>query len=163
SVNATHSGSEALLEANLRENAHQPSRVTYSSQSIQFDPERYELHSPASYHFDVGRREFFRLLGSGVAGFLLLQTPPASQEAGGRRRHFEEHLPQELGAWLHIGEDGTVTVYTGKAEVGQNIRTSLAQAVAEELRVPFGAVRMTMGDTALTPFDMGTFGSRTTP
>ncbi len=42
--------------------------------------------------------------------------------------------PQEIGAWLHIGEDGQVTVYTGKVEVGQNIRTSLTQAVAEELR-----------------------------
>ena len=39
----------------------------------------------------------------------------------------------EIGAWLHIGEDGRITVYTGKAEVGRNIRTSLTQAVAEEL------------------------------
>ncbi len=44
--------------------------------------------------------------------------------------------PPELAAWLHIAEDGTITVYTGKTEVGQNIRTSLAQAVAEELRAP---------------------------
>ncbi len=53
--------------------------------------------------------------------------------------------------------------FTGKVEVGQNIRTSLAQAVAEELRVPFDSVTMVMGDTDLTPWDMGTFGSRTTP
>ena len=43
---------------------------------------------------------------------------------------------QELGAWLHIAEDGTVTVYTGKVEVGQDIRTSLTQAVLEELPAP---------------------------
>ena len=48
-------------------------------------------------------------------------------------------------------------------EVGQNIRTSLAQAVAEELRVPFDSITMVMGDTDLAPCDMGTFGSRTTP
>ena len=54
-------------------------------------------------------------------------------------------------------------VFTGKVEVGQNIRTSLAQLVAEELRVPFDAITMVMGDTDLTPWDMGTFGSRTTP
>ncbi len=56
-----------------------------------------------------------------------------------------------------------MTVYTGKVEVGQNSRTSLTQAVAEELRVSPGVIRMVMGDTDLTPFDMGTFGSRTTP
>jgi isoquinoline 1-oxidoreductase len=56
-----------------------------------------------------------------------------------------------------------VKVYTGKVEVGQNIRTSLAQAVAEELRTPLESIQMVMGDTALCPFDMGTFGSMTTP
>lgn len=40
---------------------------------------------------------------------------------------------------------------------------SLAQLVAEELRVPFNAITMVMGDTDLTPWDMGTFGSRSTP
>ena len=72
-------------------------------------------------------------------------------------------LPQEIDAWLHIAENGKVTVYTGKVEVGQNIRTSLSQAVAEELHVPIDKIELVMGDTKLTPFDMGTFGSRTTP
>jgi nicotinate dehydrogenase subunit B len=56
-----------------------------------------------------------------------------------------------------------VTAYTGKVEVGQNIRTSLSQCVAEELHVPVSKIQMVLGDTQLTPFDMGTFGSRTTP
>ena len=56
-----------------------------------------------------------------------------------------------------------MTAYTGKVELGQNIRTSLTQAVAEELRLPMSAVRLVMADTGLTPFDMGTFGSMTTP
>src|SRR6185437_14170396 len=51
----------------------------------------------------------------------------------------------------------------GKAEVGQNIRTSLAQAVGDELRIGSTSIQLVMGDTALTPFDLGTFGSRTTP
>src|SRR4051794_16016303 len=68
-----------------------------------------------------------------------------------------------IGDWLHIEPEGTVVVYTGKAEVGQNIRTSLAQAVGEELCLPIDAIRLVMADTAHTPFDMGTFGSRTTP
>jgi len=53
-----------------------------------------------------------------------------------------------------------VTAFTGKVEIGQNIRTSLTQTVADELRVPFESVRMVAADTALTPFDFGTVGSR---
>ena len=48
-------------------------------------------------------------------------------------------------------------------EIGQNIRTSLTQVVAEELHAPVERVRLVMADTALTPYDMGTFGSSTTP
>ena len=47
--------------------------------------------------------------------------------------------------------------------MGQNIRTSLSQIVAEELMVPISSVTMIMGDTDLVPYDAGTFGSRTTP
>ena len=72
-------------------------------------------------------------------------------------------MPKTLDSWLHISENGEVTAFTGKVEVGQNVRTSLAQQVAEELRVPLASVRLIMGDTELTPYDMGTFGSRTTP
>lgn len=126
-------------------------------------PERYELVSPPSYHFELERREFFKILGSGVAVFLLLRDELAGQESGGVRRASHDPQPKELAAWLHVGEDGVVTAFTGKAEVGQNIRTSLTQAVAEELRVPAASVRLVMGDTDLTPYDMGTFGSRTTP
>ena len=68
-----------------------------------------------------------------------------------------------LAAWLHIDEQGRVTAYTGKTEIGQNIRTSLAQAVADELRLPLGAISMVMADTDLTPYDAGTFGSQSTP
>ena len=68
-----------------------------------------------------------------------------------------------IGDWLHIEADGTVVVFTGKVEVGQHIRTSLAQAVAEELRLPLDKLRLVMADTDRTPYDMGTVGSRTTP
>ena len=82
---------------------------------------------------------------------------------GGPRRGGGGQLPREIDAWLHIGEDGTVTASTGKAEVGQNIRTSLTKAVADELKLPVESVHLVMGDTDHVPFDMGTFGSRTTP
>jgi isoquinoline 1-oxidoreductase len=66
-------------------------------------------------------------------------------------------------AWLHVGPDEVVTAFTGKVEAGQGTRGALSLLVAEELRVPPGAVRVLMGDTGVSPFDMGTFGSRSMP
>jgi nicotinate dehydrogenase subunit B len=129
---------------------------------IALEPERYELSTPPAYRFEVDRREFFKFLGAGLLIVGVLKNAHAFQESGAGRRP-DESLPKEIGAWLHLGEDGAVTVYTGKVEVGQNIRTSLSQCVAEELLVPVSKIRMVMGDTQLTPFDLGTFGSRTTP
>lgn len=129
---------------------------------IPLEPERYELRAAAPYRFDLDRRDFFKFLGAGVVVVSVLKPAIVAQESGGGRRRGES-LPQQIDAWLHVGENGRVTAYTGKVEVGQNIRTSLSQAVAEELRVPIDRIEMVMGDTQLTPFDMGTFGSRTTP
>jgi len=130
---------------------------------IPLEPERYELRAAAPYRFDLDRRDFFKFLGAGVVVVSVLKPAIVAQESGGGRQRRGESLPQQIDAWLHVGENGKVTVYTGKVEVGQNIRTSLSQAVAEELRVPIDRIEMVMGDTQLTPFDMGTFGSRTTP
>jgi CO/xanthine dehydrogenase Mo-binding subunit len=128
------------------------------------EPERYELQAAPVYRFDVDRREFFKVLGCGVVVLLLVETALAQESGGGRRGGGRGGpRPMEISAWLHIGEDGTVTVFTGKTEVGQNIRTSLTQVVAEELKAPLDRIKLVMADTDLTPFDAGTFGSRTTP
>jgi nicotinate dehydrogenase subunit B len=128
------------------------------------EPERYEFAARPIHAFELQRRDFFKLLGAGIAVFSVAErTPAGAQESGGARGFRGEEAPKDITSWLHIGEDGGVTAFTGKVEIGQNIRTSLAQSVADELRVPFESVRMVMGDTALTPFDMGTFGSRSTP
>ena len=104
----------------------------------------------------VSRREFLKLLGGGIivtffAGDLFAQE-------GRRRRGY----PTDFNAYLRIGEDGRVSCFTGKIEMGQGIITSLAQMLAEELNVPLTSVDMVMGDTELCPWDMGTFGSRST-
>lgn len=141
------------------------SEKTYAP--ISWEPERYELAAAPTYRFDLDRREFFRFLGAGILVVSVMKHAGFTQESGatGQRRgnSLSNSLPAEIDAWLHIAENGKVTVYTGKVEVGQNIRTSLSQGVAEELHVPLKNIEMVMGDTRLTPFDMGTFGSRTTP
>jgi isoquinoline 1-oxidoreductase len=95
--------------------------------------------------------------------FALSDSSEGQESGGGRRRQGGGGTPQTIDAWLHIADNGAVTVFTGKVEVGQNSRTALTQAVAEELRTPVAAITLVMGDTALTPYDMGTFGSQTTP
>ena len=131
--------------------------------SAPWEPERYELASAPVYHFDLDRRDFFKLLGAGVLVVSVMSPTAWPQESGRARASRGDALPREIDAWLHLGENGKVTVYTGKVEVGQNIRTSLSQGVAEELHLPLEKIELVMGDTQLTPFDMGTFGSRTTP
>src|SRR6266581_5194678 len=128
------------------------------------EPERYEFVAAPFHQFELARRDFFKILGAGIVVFAIVKDAMAAQEtAPGHRSFHNEELPKDISAWLHIGEDGGVTGFTGKAEIGQNIRTELGQTIADELRVPFESVRMVMADTALTPFDAGTFGSRTTP
>jgi isoquinoline 1-oxidoreductase len=111
-----------------------------------------------------GRREFLKSLGGGILLLSAFGEALEAQESGGRRqREGENVLPDNVSAWLHIAPNGEITAFTGKVEVGQNIRTSLTQALADELRCSPSMVRLVMGDTALTPWDMGTFGSRSTP
>lgn len=128
--------------------------------SVDREAQQHEV-APLEHGFDLARRDFFKLLGGGML-ICVVAGHAVAQESG--RGGFQRHeMPNTLDSWLHIGENGKVTVFTGKVEVGQNARTSLAQQVAEELRVPLDSVSLIMGDTDLTPFDMGTFGSRTTP
>jgi len=126
--------------------------------------ERYELFEDPLYRFEVDRRDFVKSFGAGLVVLLIAPRDvvhAAQQESG--RGGGGDRMPADVNAWLHIGEDGAVTVFTGKTEIGQNIRTSLTQAVAEELKAPVASITLVMADTAKTPFDQGTFGSRTTP
>jgi CO/xanthine dehydrogenase Mo-binding subunit len=121
------------------------------------EPERYELHEPPYYQFELSRREFAQILGAGI---IISMTSPIAfaQRAGGGGGR-----PTDLGDRLHIGADGVITVFTSKVEVGQGSRTQLTQAAAEELRVPVQRIKFVMADSALGPDDGGTAGSRTTP
>src|SRR5258707_2781041 len=135
-----------------------------TEETFLLEPERYEFRAMPMHQFALGRRDFFKIFGAGMAVFAVAKNVSAMQEtAPGPHGYHPEGLPKEIGAWLHIGVDGTVTGFAGKAEIGQNVRTSLAQTIADELGVAFASVRMVLADTALTPFDAGTFGSRTTP
>lgn len=106
------------------------------------------------------RREFLAASGGSILIFFLWgdAEAEAQRREGGRR----SAAAQDWNAFLRVGADGRVTVFSGKIEMGQGVHTSLAQTVAEELDVPLDRVEMVMGDTDLCPWDAGTFGSMTT-
>ena len=130
-----------------------------SDQELALETRQHEVDGDLHW-FELDRRDFLKVFGGGLL-ICACAAKAVSQESGRTRGSHE--LPKDIAAWLHLTEDGNVTVFTGKVEVGQNIRTSLAQQVAEELRVPLESISLTMGDTDLVPWDAGTFGSRTTP
>ncbi len=111
--------------------------------------------------FPLSRRAFLRLMGGGLFIFFSVGDSPVAQGQP-RQRRFSQSLPDDFNAFLRIGEDGRVSCFTGKIEMGQGVITSLAQMLADELEVPLDSVDMVMGDTAVCPWDMGTFGSMST-
>ena len=130
-----------------------------SDSQLVIELNQHEVHG-GGHHLELDRRDFLKLFGGGIL-ICACAGNTIAQESGRTRASHE--LPKDVAAWIHIAEDGHVTVFTGKVEVGQNIRTSLAQQVAEELRVKVESISLIMGDTDLVPWDAGTFGSRTTP
>lgn len=120
---------------------------------------RWDASMPAAEagcEFALSRRAFVQTLG---AGLLITVTDSLAwgQRGGGR----SEQMP--VAARIHLNEDGTISVMSGKVDEGQGARTQLSQAAAEELRVPVDRIRLIMADTDFVPDDGITAGSRTTP
>jgi len=125
-----------------------------------------EMEELAHYHdvqqpdslVELNRRTFVQIVGAG-----LLITVTEGVSVGQRRRGGGGGRAIAVSARIHINQDGTVTVMTGKVEEGQGPRAQLSQAAAEELRVDVDRIRLVMSDTELVPDDGITAGSRTTP
>ncbi|MFL5290149.1 MAG: molybdopterin cofactor-binding domain-containing protein [Myxococcales bacterium] len=112
---------------------------------------------------EIGRRRFLGEAAALTVGFSLAPlaralgqgAPPAGPKLPGSLQN-----NRMLDGWLRINPDGSVTAFTGKVEIGQGIVTALAQIVADELDVDLARVAMVSGDTATTPNEGVTSGSR---
>jgi len=109
--------------------------------------------------FDLSRRELLKAGGALIVSFnlfpamdLLAQAEPGAQGMPD---------PKQLDSWIAVAQDGTVTVFTSKVELGTGIKTALAQIAAEELDVPLAKIKVDMGDTDKTIDQATTSGSRT--
>jgi CO/xanthine dehydrogenase Mo-binding subunit len=118
-------------------------------------------------HTDLSRRALLAGGGALIVSFALAsvpagaQTPPVLAELAK-----SVLLPGSLNSnpvlesWIKVAADGSVTVFSGKSELGQGIRTALVQVAADELGLPFEDVRLITSDTAQTPNEGYTSGSQ---
>ncbi|MGZ3325273.1 MAG: molybdopterin cofactor-binding domain-containing protein, partial [Xanthobacteraceae bacterium] len=104
----------------------------------------------------INRRGFLGALGGGIVVLFGLDATTSPAAAAWPA------YPSDFHAYLAIGADGRITVFSGKIEMGQGVMTSLAQMAAEELGADLASIDMVMGDTDKCPWDVGTFGSLTT-
>lgn len=105
----------------------------------------------------LSRRAFVQMLGTGLLITVTEGVSLGQRSRGGGGRSIT------VAARVHINQDGTISVMTGKVEEGQGPRAQLSQAAAEELRVAVQKIRLVMADSDLVPDDGRTAGSRTTP
>ncbi len=103
---------------------------------------------------EVSERAYFERFGNGLVVVQPARPPGGPGSPGG---------PPSGGAWIHLGEDGRARAFSGKVDLGQGTPTALRLLVAEELRLPPAEVAISVGDTDLCPWDIGTFGSRSMP
>ena len=108
-------------------------------------------------HIKPSRRDMLMGGGALIVGFSLV---PAIDEALAQGAPAGKPLAvTEVDSYLAIDAKGTVTLYSGKVDLGTGVETALAQMAAEELDIPFSRVHVVQGDTALTPEQGTTWGS----
>ena len=106
----------------------------------------------------TSRRAFLKTSGALVIAFSLNSN--SFSQAAPARLPGSLNGNRMLNAWLRVDPDGSVTIFSGKIELGQGIGTALAQIAADELDVELKRVKMVHGDTALTPNEGQTAGSQ---
>lgn len=106
----------------------------------------------------LSRRGVLSAAGALVVSFCFDAPVASAQEAAGALSASLRKQPL-LDAWMRIDAQGTVTVFTGKAELGQGIMTALIQVAAEELDVDPARLQLITADTGRTPNEMFTAGS----
>src|SRR5437868_3208612 len=119
----------------------------------------------------LSRRAFLGGSGALIVSFGLLQTsvtyaqstsvPQGGEGQPSTGSGSPQIDPKQVDSWLAVGQDGRVTIFSGRVELGTGTRTALAQIAADELYVPFDSITMVQGDTGRTPDEGYTAGSKT--
>src|SRR6476659_1943163 len=106
----------------------------------------------------LSRREFLQAGGALVVGFTL-PAPVFAQRPRGDMPLGKTLDTGEVDGFVAINADGSVTIYSGKVDLGQGLRIAIPQMAAEELGIGVERIALIEGDTALTPDQGATGGS----
>lgn len=137
------------LELRLK-NANQPEQVTSCGAEITSCGIKECMEAAARAAQWQKKRKHGGLRGIGLANMV-------HTGAGGRFYGYNA-----ADAFVKLSDDGTVTLITSALDMGQGAHTAMAQIVAEELGVNLEDVNIISNDTDLTPYDLGSWGSRAT-
>src|SRR5258708_39733873 len=107
-----------------------------------------------------GRRGFLERSGVIVATFFALGLPTVGAQTSAAARPVSFAKNGKLDGWIAVNDEGALTVFTGKVELGQGILTALAQIAAEEMDVGLDQIAMMSGNTVRGPDEGYTFGSQ---
>ena len=107
----------------------------------------------------LSRREFVEKGGLLVVGFAMSRS--LRFVSGESATSTMAPTANQLDSWLTVAADGSVTVFSGKVELGTGVSTALRQIVAEELDVPFDRITWVQGDSDRTVDQGSTVGSQT--
>jgi CO/xanthine dehydrogenase Mo-binding subunit len=117
--------------------------------------------SPPTQPPSPSRREFLAATGALVVWFSLHPGRVGAQQlAGAPKLPGSLEKTPSLDSWIRVNADGSVTVFTGKAELGQGIKTALLQIAAEQIGIDPKRIELITADTARTPDEGVTAGSR---
>ncbi|WP_207482312.1 xanthine dehydrogenase family protein molybdopterin-binding subunit [Arenibaculum pallidiluteum] len=107
----------------------------------------------------ISRRAFTGGALAAAAAGLTIRFPVATAQEAPKLKGMLATNPK-LNGWVKIGPDGAITVFTGRVELGQGVRTAMLQIAADELDVAIDRLTLVSGDTALTPDEGQTAGSQ---
>jgi nicotinate dehydrogenase subunit B len=113
-----------------------------------------------AHPYDLSRRTLLAGGGALIVSFSFTRYLALAQDAPKPPLPGDLKKAPYLDSWIRIGSDGKVTVFTGKSELGQGIKTALRQVAAEELSVKFQDIDLITSDTAQTPNEGFTSGSQ---
>ena len=108
----------------------------------------------------ISRRDFLKTAGAITVVFSWSMPSVLAQQAARPSLPGSLNTNRMLDGWIRINANGTVTVFTGKCELGQGILTALAQIASDELDVAYERIEMVSADTARTPNEGVTAGSQ---
>ena len=108
----------------------------------------------------ISRREFLKSLGKGTLAVGFSLSPIPHRLFGSEAHAADAASDLSVDSWLTLDQTGTITVFSGKVELGTGIQTAMMQIVAEELNVSLAHLDYVQGDTSQTPDQGLTAGSK---